>query len=63
MPRGNKCLFCDNFTLHLDSSESFRECSTCGFAGWRVGDRVSPGSGQRIDASTAGSKLCIFSRV
>ena len=43
MPKGSKCSFCGELTLHVDSSESFRECSTCGFAGWKVGDPVYPG--------------------
>ena len=46
MPRGSKCSFCNQFKLHLDGSESFSECSNCGFVGWRVGDPVYPGQGK-----------------
>jgi hypothetical protein len=46
MPKGSKCSFCNQLTLHIDVSESFRKCATCGFVGWRLLDPVRPGSGK-----------------
>ena len=46
MPKGSKCSFCNQLTLHIDVSESFRKCATCGFVGWRVGDPIRPGKGK-----------------
>ena len=45
MAVGRKCSFCGELTLHLDDSESFRECSVCRFVGWEVGTPVYPGPG------------------
>ena len=43
--RGWKCPICKKFLLHLDISESFRECRSCGFIGWWLADTVAPGPG------------------
>ena len=47
MPRGSKCSFCNELKFHLDDeTESFSQCSNCGFVGWGVGDPVKPGQGR-----------------
>ena len=46
MAKGKKCSFCSALTLHDDDSESFSECSNCGFVGWGVGAPVEPGKGK-----------------
>ena len=48
MAKGSKCSFCSELTLHVHESESFSECSNCGFIGWRVGTLVYPGPGMGV---------------
>ena len=43
--RGKKCPFCGRLKMQVDSSKSFRQCSGCGFVGWRITAPVKPGSG------------------
>ena len=43
MPRGRKCPFCGELTLHDDA---LMECSNCGFIGWQVFSPVNPGPGK-----------------
>ena len=43
MPRGRKCPFCGELTLHDDA---LMECSNCSFIGWRVMAPVNPGKGK-----------------
>ena len=60
MPKGSKCSFCGELTFHVDNSESFSECSTCGFVGWRVGAPVYPGKGKGFRCVNCGKHTLHF---